>query len=129
MSALKKSLIILFFVSILVYAKAETYTFFVYSEDTEQYVVEAVENAFMRAGHQITKERNYVNYFVSVSMSSWVEDELWGLRKSEKARLTITLLNPRTKNYMGRESVEGKKDNIDGLADKVVKNIRKYLKK
>ena len=86
-------------------------------------------NAFMRAGHQITKDRSYVDYFVSVSISVWVEDELWGLSKIEKAKLTITVLDPRTENYIGRESVEGKKGNIDGLADKVVKNIRKYLKK
>lgn len=126
---MKKSLIILFFVSILLYAKAEAHTFFVYSDGAEQYVVEAVENAFMRAGHQITKEKSYVDYFVSVSMSVRVEDELWGLSKVEKAKLTITVLDPRTKNYIGRESVEGKKDNLNGLADKVVKNIRKYLKK
>ena len=126
---MKKSLIILFFASILLYAKAEAYTVFVDSDGAEQYVVEAVENAFMRAGHQITKDRSYVDYFVSVSISVWVEDELWGLSKIEKAKLTITVLDPRTENYIGRESVEGKKGNIDGLADKVVKNIRKYLKK
>ena len=126
---MKKSLIILFFASILLSAKAEAHTFFVYSESSEQDVVEAVENAFMRAGHQITKEKSYVDYFVSVSMSMWVEDKLWGLSKVEKAKLTITILDPRTENYIGRESVDGKKDNIDGLADKVVKNIRKYLKK
>ena len=126
---MKKSLIILFFASVLIYAKAEAYTFFVYSEGTEQYVVEAVENALMRAGHQITKTKNYVDYFVSVNMRVWVEDELWGLSKVEKAELTITVLEPRTGNLIGRESDEDKKDNLDGLADKVVKNIRKYLKK
>ncbi|TKZ35284.1 hypothetical protein [Brachyspira catarrhinii] len=126
---MKKVLIILFFASVLIYAKAEAHIFYVYSEGAEQYVVEAVENAFMRAGHQITKEKSYVDYFVSVSMSVWVEDKLWGLSKVEKAKLTITVLDPRTENYIGRESVEGKSDNLNGLADKVVKNIRKYLKK
>ena len=126
---MKKPLIILFFVYIFLYAKSEAHTFFVYSESSEQDVIEAVENAFMREGHQITKEKSYVDNFVSVSMSMWVEDKLWGLSKVEKAKLTITILHPRTENYIGRESVEGKKYNIDGLADKVVKSIRKYLKK
>lgn len=118
---MKKSLIILFFASVSIYAKAEAHTFFVYSEGTEQYVVEAVENAFMRAGHQITKTKNYVDYFVSVNMSVWVEDELWGLSKAEKVNLTIIVLEHRTGNYIGRESAEGKKDNLDRLVDKVVK--------
>ena len=126
---MKKLLIILFFASVLIYAKAEAYTFFVYSEVAEQDVIEAVENAFMRARHEISKEKNYVDYFVSVNMSVWVEDELWGLSKAEKANLTIIVLEPRTGNYIGRESAEGKKDNLDRLADKVVKNIKKYLKK
>lgn len=46
----------------------------------------------MRARHEISKEKNYVDYFVSVNMSVWVEDELWGLSKVEKAKLTITVL-------------------------------------
>ena len=131
---MKKVLIILFFASILIYAKAEAHVFYVYSEDImfeygKMEYVEAVEDAFMRAGHEITKDRNYGDFSVLVSVKEWVEDELWGLSKSEKVELTIIVSKPYRPEMIGRESAQGKKNNIDKLADKVVKNIRKYLKK
>ena len=128
---MKKVLIALFFASVLIYAKAEAHIFYVYSEDREEMeYVEAVENAFMRAGHQITKDGGYADFSVLVSIKEWIEDELWGLSKAEKVELTIIVSKPnRTAEMIGRESAQGKKNNIDKLADKVVKNIRKYLKK
>ena len=127
---MKKVLIILFFASVLIYAKAEAYIFYVYSEDYgKMEYVEAVEDAFMRAGHEITKDRNYGDFSVLVSVKEWIEDELWGLSKAEKVELTIIVSKPYRPEMIGRESAQGKKNNIDKLADKVVKNIRKYLKK
>ena len=127
---MKKVLIILFFASVLIYAKAEAHIFYVYSEDYgNMEYVEAVEDAFMRAGHEITKDRNYGDFSVLVSVKEWIEDELWGLSKAEKVELTIIVSKPYRPEMIGRESAQGKKNNIDKLADKVVKNIRKYLKK
>ena len=74
---MKKVLIALFFASVLIYAKAEAHIFYVYSEDREEMeYVEAVENAFMRAGHQITKDGGYADFSVLVSIKEWIEDEL-----------------------------------------------------
>ena len=126
---MKKVLIILFFASVLIYAKAEAHVFYVYSEDRKMEYVKAVEDAFMRAGHEITKDRNYGDFSVLVSVKEWIEDELWGLSKAEKVELTIIVSKPYRPEMIGRESAQGKKNNIDKLADKVVKNIRKYLKK
>ena len=127
---MKKVLIALFFASVLIYAKAEAHIFYVYSEDYgKMEYVEAVENAFMRAGHEITRDRNYGDFSVLVSIKEWIEDELWGLSKVEKVELTIIVSKPYRPEMIGRESAQGKKNNIDKLADKVVKNIRKYLKK
>ena len=127
---MKKVLIALFFASVLIYAKAEAHIFYVYSEDYgKMEYVEAVENAFMRAGHEITKDRNYGDFSVLVSIKEWIEDELWGLSKVEKVELTIIVSKPYRPEMIGRESAQGKKNNIDKLADKAVKNIRKYLKK
>ena len=127
---MKKVLIALFFASVLIYAKAEAHIFYVYSEDYgKMEYVESVEDAFMRAGHEITKDRNYGDFSVLVSIKEWIEDELWGLSKVEKVELTIIVSKPYRPEMIGRESAQGKKNNIDKLADKVVKNIRKYLKK
>ena len=127
---MKKILIILFFTSVLIYSKAEAHIFYVYSEDYgKMEYVESVEDAFMRAGHEITKDRNYGDFSVLVSIKEWIEDELWGLSKVEKVELTIIVSKPYRPEMIGRESAQGKKNNIDKLADKVVKNIRKYLKK
>ena len=127
---MKKVLIALFFASVLIYAKAEAHIFYVYSEDYgKMEYVESVEDAFMRAGHEITRDRNYGDFSVLVSIKEWIEDELWGLSKVEKVELTIIVSKPYRPEMIGRESAQGKKNNIDKLADKVVKNIRKYLKK
>lgn len=123
-----------FLLPFLIYAKAEAHIFYVYSEDImleygKMEYVEAVEDAFMRAGHEITKDRNYGDFSVLVSVKEWIEDELWGLSKAEKVELTIIVSKPYRPEMIGRESAQGKKNNIDKLADKVVENIRKYLKK
>ena len=129
---MKKSLIILFFASILLYAKAEAYTFFVYSEDrTAIEYVEAVERAFMNSGHRIaSSENSYLDYYAIVEVNSKKENlSLWILEWEDvEIELKVTIMDPQQQYMIARESIKAIGDSADKLAEKVVKKIDKALK-
>lgn len=138
---MKKSLIILFFASALIYAKAEAHTFFVYSEDRtaiESGYVESVERAFMNSGHRIAYLKNsYFDYYALVELIINKEGGLilWCLAYEKlEVELKITIIDPQKQYFIARESVKGISiigigDNSpDELAEKVVKKIDKALK-
>lgn len=129
---MKKLLIILFFASVLIYAKAEALTFFVYSEVNDFDLVDTVERAFMRAVHRIANsEEDYLDYYALVAVTTETKNQSFLFLKWDnvEVELQITIIDPRKKYSIARESDKGKGDNIDELAYKVVKKIDKVLKK
>lgn len=125
---MKKLLIILFFASILLYAKAEAYTFFVDSKNREAIeYVEAVKRAFRNAGHRIAySEDTSFDYYAIIEINSNTKNEsLWILEwENVEVELKITITDAQKQYSIAEESVKGG-NNPDKLANKIVKDILK----
>lgn len=129
---MKKLLIILFFASVLIYAKAEATTFYVYSESAEYFnFANAVARAFMRAGHRVANSEDYYfDYYAIVTVTTETENKSFLFWEWEKVEIILTVKIMDIQQYsIAMESDKGKGDNIDKLADKVVKKIDKALKR
>lgn len=127
---MKKLLIILFFASILLYAKAEAHTFFVYSENRTAIIleyIEAVKKAFRNTGHRIAySEDSSFDYYAIIEINSNTKNEsLWILEwENIEVELKITITDAQKQYSIAEESVKGG-NNPDKLANKIVKDILK----
>lgn len=125
---MKKSLIILFFASILLYAKAEAYTFFVDSKNREAIeYVEAVKRAFRNARHRIAySEDSPFDYYAIIEINSNTKNEslLFLEWENVEVELKIAITDAQKQYSIAEESVKGG-NNPDKLANKIVKDILK----
>lgn len=104
---------------------------------TMNYYITVLEGAFMKAGYRVLNRqeiRTYYNvdYIMSVELYTWEEGNILDtiLDSASKIRITVRMLEPETKYSRAQGIVNGKmKDNPDKLANKVVKDIDKVLKK
>ncbi|TKZ35288.1 hypothetical protein [Brachyspira catarrhinii] len=118
---------------LLLYAKAEAHTFFIYSENREAIeYVESVKRAFRNAGHRIAySEDTSFDYYAIIEINSNTKNEsLWILEwENVEVELKITITDTQKQYSIAEESVKGG-NNPDKLANKIVKNIlkNKYLK-
>lgn len=125
---MKKSLIILFFASISLYAKAEAYTFFVDSKNREAIeYVEAVKRAFRNAGHRIAySEDSPFDYYAIIEINSNTKNKslLFLEWENVEVELKIAITDAQKQYSIAEESVKGG-NNPDKLANKIVKDILK----
>ena len=125
---MKKLLIILFFASILLYAKAEAYTFFVDSKNREAIeYVEAVKRAFRNAGHRIAySEDTSFDYYAIIEINSNTKNKSLLFLECEnvEVELKIAITDAQKQYSIAEESVKGG-NNPDKLANKIVKDILK----
>lgn len=125
---MKKSLIILFFASILLYAKAEAHTFFVDSKNREAIeYVEAVKRAFRNAGHRIAySEDTSFDYYAIIEINSNTKNKslLFLEWENVEVELKIAITDAQKQYSIAEESVKGG-NNPDKLANKIVKDILK----
>lgn len=125
---MKKLLIILFFASILLYAKAEAYTFFVDSKNREAIeYVEAVKRAFRNAGHRIAySEDTSFDYYAIIEINSNTKNKslLFLEWENVEVELKIAITDAQKQYSIAEESVKGG-NNPDKLANKIVKDILK----